>query len=81
LLRVSQVMGEGMAQVERNSVGAWLFPMVWCARLGHLACVMLPRLLWSRLTRNRPRYLGIQCKMRISQCYLGEGVLLLLSIF
>lgn len=81
LLRVSQVMGEGMAQVERNTVGRLLFPLMWCARLGHLACVMLPRLLWSRLTRNQPRYLGIRCKMRISQCYLWEGLLLLLSTF
>jgi glycosyltransferase involved in cell wall biosynthesis len=78
LLRLSQVMSAGMAQVERNAVGKLFFPLVWCARLGHLACVMLPRLLWSRLTRNHSRYLGIKCQMRLSQCYLGEGFPLLL---
>jgi glycosyltransferase involved in cell wall biosynthesis len=78
LLRLSEVMSEGMASVERNSVGKLFFPLVWCARLGHLACVMLPRLLWSRLTRNHSRYLGIKCQMRLFRCYLQEGLPLLL---
>lgn len=80
LLRMSQVMSEGMARIERNSVGALLFPLVWCARLGHLGLVMLPRLLWSRLSRNTAQYLGIKCQMRLSQCYLEEGLPLLLPI-
>lgn len=78
LLRISQVMSEGMALVERNSVGGLLFPLIWCARLGHLACVMLPRLLWSRLSRNDPQSLGIRCQIRLSQGYLEEGLPLLL---
>jgi hypothetical protein len=78
LLRISQVMSEGMARDERKSVGSFLYPLVWCARLGHLACVMLPRLFWSRLCRNQAQSLGIQCQMRLSQGYLQEGQPLLL---
>lgn len=80
LLRISQVMSEGMAKGERNSVGTVLFPFVWCARLGHLGCVMLPRLVWSRLTRNHSRSLGIRCQMCLSLCYLAEGLPLLLPM-
>ncbi len=78
LLRLSQIMSEGMALVERNAVGTLWFPFFWASRLVHLALLMFPRLFWSWLSRNPSEVMGIKCQMRLSKCYLKEGLPLLL---
>ncbi len=79
LLRLSNIMSEGMALSERDAVGKRLYPLYWCARLGQMACVIFPRFLWSLLLKNRESQLGLKCRLRVSQGYLKEGFSLLFS--
>lgn len=76
LLQLAVRMAEGMAEDERHASGA-RYPFVWAARIGQLALVLWPRLLWAVLRGDRDRALGARCRLSMAKCVLRDGLRLM----
>lgn len=73
LLRLSDLMAEGMAEDEHEEWGG-RYPLVWLARLGQYLGVLWPRFVWAAIRRDQPRLLGSRCRLRIARHVLVNGL-------
>lgn len=81
LLRLSERMGNGMADHEFVARGPKLYPAVWLARVAQTGLTLWPRLLLARLRRDREATLGARCRLRVATVVLAEGRQLLVPAF
>jgi GT2 family glycosyltransferase len=77
-LRTAWRTAEGMAHDERGAWGPLRYPLVWLARAGQAAALLLPRWAAARLMGNREAALGARCRLAIARRHLWEGLRLVL---
>ena len=77
LIEMAARTAEGMAFDERDARGVWLFPLIWLARIGQAACLLLPRWVGAVLCRDREQVLGARCRLAIAARYLRDGARLM----
>lgn len=79
LFKLTDLMGEGMAEAERDTRGRLLFPAVYAARVGQAVLRLWPRWAVARLRGDAEAALGARCRLRIARRYLRDGAGLLLG--
>jgi len=77
LLRLSRMTAVGMAEDERQAVGRWRYPIVWCARLAQAFGLLLPKRLWAVIRRDAEDSLGARCRWMIARQRLRDGLRLM----
>jgi glycosyltransferase involved in cell wall biosynthesis len=73
-LRTAWRTADGMARDERQAWGPVWYPLVWLARLGQTAALLLPRWAAARITGNAEAALGARCRLAIARRHLWEGL-------
>ena len=78
LLNLATRMARGMAENERETYGHLRYPLIWAARVGQAALVLLPRFLLAWARNAREAALGAKCRLRIPADVLRDGMRLML---
>ena len=77
LLGLAGRMADGMAADEYFSRRSAVYPLVWLARVGQAAGVLMPRFVWAKLRGNAEAALGARCRLEIARLVLRDGLGLL----
>lgn len=73
LKRLASLLVEGLAEDERRAWGKVWYPLIWAARVGQAAFILIPRFLLAWICRDRERTLGETYRLYIARCYLADG--------
>lgn len=79
LISLSNIMVDGLAEIDRNKWGDLLFPLVVAARIGATTFWSVPRLaMWDWFVSHRKSMLSTRCRLAITGGYVRQALPLII---